>query len=66
MGFQAKVIGFSDSLAGMQGRSVWTDENGDKVYLTQPELYRLGLLTTFFCLLVFLATGTPWLILLAR
>ncbi|MGB9472237.1 MAG: DASS family sodium-coupled anion symporter [Candidatus Acidiferrum sp.] len=35
-------------------------------YLTQPELYRLGLLTTLFCLLVFLATGTPWLILLAR
>jgi divalent anion:Na+ symporter, DASS family len=35
-------------------------------YLTQPELYRLGLLTTVFCLLVFLATGTPWLILLAR
>ena len=32
VGFQAKVIGFSDSLAGMQGRSVWTDENGDKVY----------------------------------
>ncbi|MGB2634625.1 MAG: hypothetical protein WAM58_11890 [Candidatus Acidiferrum sp.] len=32
VGFQSKVIGFSDSLAGMQGRSVWTDENGDKVY----------------------------------
>jgi divalent anion:Na+ symporter, DASS family len=35
-------------------------------YLTQPELYRLGLLTTVFCLLVFLVTGTPWLILVAR
>jgi DASS family divalent anion:Na+ symporter len=35
-------------------------------YLTQRELYRLGLLTTVFCLLVFLVTGTPWLILVAR
>ncbi len=35
-------------------------------YLTQPELYRLGLLTTVFCLLVFLVTGTPWLLLVAR
>jgi len=35
-------------------------------YLTQPELYRLGLLTTVFCLLVFLLTGTPWLLLVAR
>jgi len=31
-GFQAKVIGFTDSLAGMQGRCVWTDERGDRVY----------------------------------
>lgn len=31
-GFQAKVIGFSDNLVGMQGRCVWTDEHGDKVY----------------------------------
>jgi DASS family divalent anion:Na+ symporter len=35
-------------------------------YLTQPELYRLGLLTTVFCLLVFLVVGTPWLLLVAR
>jgi hypothetical protein len=32
VGFQAKTIGFSDSLTGMQGRSVWTDERGDRVY----------------------------------
>lgn len=32
VGFRAKAIGFSDSLTGMQGRSEWTDENGDKVY----------------------------------
>jgi DASS family divalent anion:Na+ symporter len=35
-------------------------------YLTQGELYRLGALTTGFCLLVFLALGTPWLLLVAR
>jgi hypothetical protein len=32
VGFQAKAIGFSDSLTGMQGSCVWTDERGDKVY----------------------------------
>jgi hypothetical protein len=32
VGFQAKAIGFSDNRVGMQGRSVWTDERGDKVY----------------------------------
>jgi divalent anion:Na+ symporter, DASS family len=35
-------------------------------YLTQGELYRLGALTTGFCLLVFLLLGTPWLFLVAR
>jgi divalent anion:Na+ symporter, DASS family len=35
-------------------------------YLTQGELYRRGLLTTFFCLLVFLVIGTPWLLFVAR
>jgi DASS family divalent anion:Na+ symporter len=35
-------------------------------YLTQVELYRLGLLTTVFCLLVFLIIGTPWLLFVAR
>jgi divalent anion:Na+ symporter, DASS family len=35
-------------------------------YLTQVELYRLGLWTTFSCLLVFLVIGTPWLLLVAR
>jgi hypothetical protein len=32
IGFQARAIGFADSLAGMQGRCVWTDERGNKVY----------------------------------
>jgi divalent anion:Na+ symporter, DASS family len=35
-------------------------------YLTQVELYRLGLLTTVFCLVVYLVIGTPWLLLVAR
>jgi len=30
VGFQAQAIGFTDSLAGMQGRCVWTDERGDR------------------------------------
>ena len=32
VGFRAQAIGFSDSRAGMQGRSVWTDESGNRVY----------------------------------
>jgi divalent anion:Na+ symporter, DASS family len=32
-------------------------------YLTQPELYRLGLLATLFFLAVFLIIGTPWILL---
>jgi DASS family divalent anion:Na+ symporter len=31
-------------------------------YLTQRELYRLGLLTTVFCTLLFLIVGTPWIL----
>ena len=32
VGFQARAIGLTDSLSGMQGRCVWTDDSGDKVY----------------------------------
>jgi DASS family divalent anion:Na+ symporter len=35
-------------------------------YLTQRELYKLGAITTAYCLVVFLAVGTPWLLLVAR
>lgn len=35
-------------------------------YLTQGELYRLGAITTLINLVVFLAVGTPWLMLTAR
>jgi divalent anion:Na+ symporter, DASS family len=34
-------------------------------YLTQPELYRLGLLVTLFFLAVFLVVGTAWILLIA-
>jgi hypothetical protein len=32
VGFRARVIGMSDDRATMVGRSVWTDERGDRVY----------------------------------
>jgi len=35
-------------------------------YLTQRELYRLGLLTTLFFLAIFLSVGTGWLMLVTR
>lgn len=31
-GFRARAIGFSDTSVGMDGRCVWTDERGDRVY----------------------------------
>jgi DASS family divalent anion:Na+ symporter len=35
-------------------------------YLTQRELYQLGLLTTLALLAIFLLVGTPWVLLVAR
>jgi len=35
-------------------------------YLTQRELYRMGLLTTLFFMAVFLLIGTPWLMFITR
>jgi len=35
-------------------------------YLSQGELYRLGALTTLFCVLIFLLVGTPWLLFITR
>jgi hypothetical protein len=32
VGFRAHAIGFSDTREGMEGRCVWTDERGDKVF----------------------------------
>jgi divalent anion:Na+ symporter, DASS family len=34
-------------------------------YLSQGELYRLGAMTTLFCLLVYLIVGIPWLMLVS-
>jgi len=35
-------------------------------YLTQREMYRVGALTTGYCLLVYLVVGIPWLMLVSR
>jgi hypothetical protein len=32
VGFRAQTLVFSDSLTGMMGRAVWTDDRGDQVY----------------------------------
>ena len=32
LGFKSEVIGFSDSKTGVQARSVWTDEHGERVF----------------------------------
>jgi hypothetical protein len=32
IGFRAEVIALADSRTGLLGRSVWTDENGDRVF----------------------------------
>jgi hypothetical protein len=31
-GFKAQAIGLSDSVSGLQGRAVWTDERGEQVF----------------------------------
>jgi DASS family divalent anion:Na+ symporter len=35
-------------------------------YLSQGDLYRLGALTTAFCLVLYIVVGTPWLMLVTR
>ena len=35
-------------------------------YLSQGDLYKLGALSTGFCLLLYLLVGTPWLMMVAR
>jgi len=32
VGFRAEFVGFTDTLSGMVGRAVWTDERGDQVF----------------------------------
>jgi DASS family divalent anion:Na+ symporter len=38
----------------------------DSGYLPQKDAYRLGALATGFCLVVYLAVGTPWLLFVTR
>jgi len=35
-------------------------------YLSQQDLYRLGILHTGLCVLIYLVIGTPWLLLVTR
>lgn len=32
LGFRVDIIGFSDSTSGMSGRSVWTDDHGQRIF----------------------------------
>jgi hypothetical protein len=32
VGFKAQAIGFSDSVSGLEGSALWTDERGEQVY----------------------------------
>ena len=71
-GVPAKLMAFSLFFASSYF-SVITPQGGSQNvifvgsgYLTQRELYRLGLLTTLFFALVFLTVGTGWLLLVAR
>jgi DASS family divalent anion:Na+ symporter len=66
-GVPAPLLGFALLFASSY-YSVITPQGGSQNiifvasgYLTQRELYRLGLLTTMFCALVFLVIGTPWI-----
>ena len=71
-GVPAKLMAFSLFFASSYF-SVITPQGGSQNvifvgsgYLTQRELYRLGLLTTLFFAFVFLTVGTGWLLLVAR
>ena len=71
-GVPAPLMGFS-LLFASDYFSVITPQGGSQNvifvgagYLTQGELYRLGALTTIFCVLVFLIVGTPWLLFVTR
>jgi divalent anion:Na+ symporter, DASS family len=71
-GVPAQVMAFSLFFASSYF-SVITPQGGSQNvifvgsgYLTQRELYWLGLLTTLFFLVVFLTIGTGWLMLVAR
>jgi len=71
-GVAAPLMGFSLLFASGYF-SVITPQGGSQNvifvgagYLKQGELYRLGAITTAFCLLIFLVVGTPWLLFVTR
>ena len=70
-GVPATLMGFSLLFASSYF-SVITPQGGSQNiifvgsgYLTQRELYRLGLLTTLFFLVIFMVIGTPWILAIA-
>ncbi|HUJ01907.1 MAG TPA: DASS family sodium-coupled anion symporter [Usitatibacter sp.] len=70
-GVPASLMGFSLLFASSYF-SVITPQGGSQNiifvgsgYLTQRELYRLGLLTTLFFLAVFMVIGVPWILLVS-
>src|SRR4030095_4542491 len=71
-GVPAALMAFSLLLASSYFSTITPQGGSQNVifvgsnYLTQGELYRLGLLTTGFCLPAFLVLGTPWLLFVAR
>ena len=71
-GVPAPLIGFSLLFASSYFSAITPQGGSQNVifvasgYLTQREWYRLGALATILCLLVFMAVGTPWLLLVAR
>ncbi|MDH4132432.1 MAG: anion permease, partial [Gemmatimonadota bacterium] len=71
-GVPAPLLGFALLFASSYF-SVITPQGGSQNvifvasgYLTQRELYRMGLLTTLFFIAVFLVLGTPWLMFITR
>jgi DASS family divalent anion:Na+ symporter len=71
-GVPAPLIGFSLLFASSYFSAITPQGGSQNVifvasgYLTQREWYRLGAIATILCLLVFMAVGTPWLLLVAR
>ena len=71
-GVPAPVMAFARLFASSYFSTITPQRGSQNVifvgsgYLTQGELYKLGALTTLFCLLVFLLLGTPWLFLVVR
>jgi di/tricarboxylate transporter len=73
LSFALPLLAFALLFASSCFSTIFTPQGGSQnvifagsSYLTQGELYRLGLLTTVFCMLLFLLIGTSWLLFVAR